>query len=119
MWKTLTAVQSGSIASVMVDHALSELSSLTEHRRTRLLQSTYRLPTIFWLVLIAGAIIILISAALFGAKSVALHSFQVASLTLLVTLVLLAIGDVNRPFQGWVHVGNYAFIRAQQEFAAH
>ena len=43
-----------------------------------------------------------------------LHTFQVMSLTLLLTLVLLAISDVNLPFQGWVHIDNYAFVRALQ-----
>jgi hypothetical protein len=37
---------------------------------------------------------------------------MVFSTTLLVTLVMLAIADVNQPFRGWVHVSDYAFARA-------
>jgi hypothetical protein len=37
---------------------------------------------------------------------------QVLSLTLLITLVMLAIADVDKPFRGWVHVDDYAFRRA-------
>ena len=96
------------------DHALSELSSLTEHRRTRLLQSRYRLPTIFWAVLLIGAILTIASTCMFGSANPRLHAFQVFSFTLLITLVLLAISDVNLPFRGWVHVDNYAFVRAQE-----
>ncbi len=95
------------------DHAISELSALTEHRRTRLIQSVYRLPTIFWAVLIVGAFLTIVSASMFGSENARLHSLQVFSFTLLVTLVLLAISDVNRPFSGWVRVSNYAFQRAQ------
>lgn len=97
---------------IFLDQTFTALVNLSEHRRTRVLQTVYKLPAIFWAVLISGAIITILSAATFGANSPALHSFQVVSLTLVLTLVLLAIGDVNLPFQGWVHVDNYAFVRA-------
>lgn len=116
MWTTMSSVPAAHSANpVLLDHAVTELSSLTECQRTRLLQSTYRLPGIFWAVLIVGGFITLISTALFGATSLRLHCLQVASLTLVLSLVLLAIADVNLPFQGWVHVSNYAFQRAQQD----
>jgi hypothetical protein len=115
MWKTLMTVKLATPSEIVAeDHALSELSSLTEHRRTRLLQSGYRLPTIFWGVLIIGAFLTIASASMFGSGNAFLHTLQVFSFTLLITLVLLAIADVNRPFRGWVHVSNYAFIRAQE-----
>ena len=45
MWKTLMAVKAASATeSTAEDHALTELSSLTEHRRTRVLQSISHLP---------------------------------------------------------------------------
>jgi hypothetical protein len=37
---------------------------------------------------------------------------QVLSLTLLITLVMLTIADIDKPFRGWVHVSDYAFRRA-------
>ncbi len=115
MWKTLMSVKTASpTEAVAEDHALYELSALTEHRRTRLLQSAYQLPTIFWCVLIVGALLTIASAAMFGSAQPMLHAAQVFSFTLLITLVLLAISDVNLPFQGWVHVSDYAFRRAQQ-----
>ena len=84
------------------------------HRRTRLLQSTYSLPAIFWCVLLVGGALTVISVSMFGSANRRVHTLQVVSLTLLVTLVMLAIADVDRPFQGWVHISNYAFQRAQQ-----
>jgi hypothetical protein len=115
MWRTLMSAKIETPTEVVAeDHAITELSSLTEHRRTRLLQSAYRLPTIFWAVLIVGGFLTIASAALFGSANPRLHSLQVFSFTLLITLVLLAIADVNLPFRGWVHINNYAFQRAQQ-----
>jgi hypothetical protein len=115
MWRTLMSAKIQTSTEIAAeDHAISELSTLTEHRRMRLLQSVYRLPTIFWAVLIVGAFLTIISASMFGSENVRLHALQVFSFTLLITLVLLAISDVNRPFRGWVRVSNYAFQRAQR-----
>lgn len=114
MWKTAMTVKPNSQTEMIyTDHLLSQLSALTEHRRTRMLQTVYKLPAIFWAVLVVGGIVTVLSAATFGARNTVLHAFQVLSFTLLVTLVLLAISDVNLPFQGWVHIDNYAFIRAR------
>ena len=118
MWKTLMSVKVASPTEVVAeDHALYELSALTEHRRTRLLQSNYHLPTIFWAVLIIGGFVTIASASMFGSANPRLHAVQVFAFTLLITLVLLAIADVNLPFRGWVHVDNFAFIRAQENMA--
>lgn len=56
------------------DHALSELSTLTQHRRARLLQSTSGLPGIFWCVLLVGGILTLVSVSMFGSANPKLHS---------------------------------------------
>ena len=55
------------------------------------------------------------STCLFGAVNGALHVIQVGAFTLLIALVLAAIADINRPFQGSVHVSDNAFRRAQMD----
>jgi Protein of unknown function (DUF4239) len=115
MWKTLMSLHTTSASeSTAQDHALSQLTSLTEYRRIRVLESVSRLPGIFWCVLVVGAALAMVSVGTFGSRVYWLHAFQVFSLTLLITLAMLAITDLNRPFQGWVHVDNYPFQRAQR-----
>jgi hypothetical protein len=115
MWRTLMSVKTASPSEITAeDHALTELSALTEHRRTRIIQSMFRLPSIFWCLLLTGGAVTIFSAAMFGSENAALHAIQVFSFTLLITLALLSIADVNLPFQGWVHVSSFAFERAQQ-----
>jgi hypothetical protein len=115
MWKAVLSIKSASPLELnAVDHAVSALSSLTQYRRTRILQSTDRLPTVLWGVLIIGGILSVASSCLFGSANEALHSFQVFAFSLLIALGLVAIGDINRPFQGSVHVSTFAFSRAQQ-----
>ncbi|HEY0799239.1 MAG TPA: hypothetical protein VGD54_00235, partial [Steroidobacteraceae bacterium] len=114
LWKEVLSIKVASPSEITAeDHSLSELSTLTMHRRTRLLQNTHRLPIIFWCVLLTGGVLTILSVSMFGSANRRVHTLQVFSLTLLVTLVMLAIADVDRPLQGWVHVSSYAFERAQ------
>jgi Protein of unknown function (DUF4239) len=115
MWKTLMSVKTASPVEITAeDHALYELSALAEHRRTRILQSRSRLPMVLWFVLIVGGGVTVASSCLFGSGNKVLHTLQVFAFSLLIAMALVAIADINRPFQGSVHVSKYAFIRAQQ-----
>lgn len=78
MWKTLMSLKDGSPTQIIAeDHALSELSALTERRRTRLLQNAFRLPTVLWCLLIIGGVLNIISTAMFGSSNTFLHTLQV------------------------------------------
>jgi hypothetical protein len=113
LWKVLlSAVIEKPMEITAHDHALSELSILTQHRRTRLLDNKYELPGIFWCVLLVGGMLTIASVSIFGARQPRIHMLQVISLTLLLTLVMLAIADIDKPFRGWVHVDDLAFRRA-------
>lgn len=115
MWKTLMSVKATSPSqSTAQDHALNELASLTEHRRTRVLQSLSRLPAVLWFVLIIGGGVTVASSCLFGSSNVLLHVLQVFAFSLLLAMGLVAIADIHRPFEGSVHISDYGFVRAQQ-----
>jgi hypothetical protein len=111
MWQVLMAVRAVTPSEIAAeDHALYELSSLAEHRRIRQLQNNSRLPGVLWWVLIIGGIITIVSSCMFGAGSVWLHGFQVFAVSLLIGLILVAIADIDRPYQGTVSVGDEPFI---------
>ena len=114
MWQTLTAAKGSSPNEITAeDHALYELSGLAGYRRIRLVESAARLPGVLWFVLVVGGVVTIASSCMFGAANGVLHFIQVAAFTLLISLVLVAVADINRPFQGSVHVSDYAFRRAQ------
>ena len=105
LWTTLmkTPIHNAS-EQTSLDHAITQLAKMTEHRRLRVLQANANLPEILWTVLIIGAILTIVSACLFDTANFKLHLIQVSMLSLLLALVLVAIADINRPFQGSVHV---------------
>lgn len=114
MWHTLMSIQSPTPTQITAeDHSLYELSTLTEHRQMRQLEVTSKLPSILWCVLFVGGALTIFSACLFGQESSVLHSIQVFAFSFLIALVLVAIADIDRPFQGTVHVSDAAFRRAQ------
>jgi len=119
MWKTATSVRPNSEAEQTTqDHVLSELTALTAHRFTRVLQSTTRLPSVLWAVLLVGGTLTIVLACMFGSENRKLQALQVFSLALLVSLSLVAIADIHRPFHGVIRVRNSAFQQARQSMQA-
>jgi hypothetical protein len=116
MWLTLMSSKGTSPTEITAeDHALYELSALAGYRRIRLVESASRLPGVLWFVLLVGGIVTIASTCMFGSANGALHVIQVSAFTLLIALALVAIADINRPFQGSVHVSDYAFRRVQMD----
>jgi hypothetical protein len=116
MWQTLANSKAASPMEInALDHELSELRSLAGYRRIRMVESESRIPGVLWFVLLIGGVVTIASTCMFGASNGPLHVIQVGAFSLLIALVLAAIADINRPFQGSVHVSDYAFRRAQIE----
>ena len=112
MWHTVNSIRpASSTQQIAQDHAVSELSLLAQHRLTRLSQSTTRLPNVLWCVLLVGGVLTVVSACLFGMQEKKLQAIQVFSLSLLLSLALVAIADIHRPFKGLIHVRPHAFQR--------
>jgi hypothetical protein len=114
MWALLEETPTSSPSEMGAkNHILTEISSLTGYRRTRLVESASRIPDVLWWVLVVGGVITIASTCMFGSGSHVLHTVQVGAFSLLISLILVAIADINRPYQGSVHVGDFAFRRAQ------
>ena len=72
-----------------------------------------------WFVLLVcgGRALTIMSSCMFGSESSWLHGMQVFAFSLLLALALVAIADIDRPYQGSVHVADTAFKRAQVSMA--
>ena len=98
--------------SIAIYQLMEELRSLTEHRRLRAMEGREHLPGILWAVLIAGGIITVAASCFFGVPSFRFHLLQVLVLSFLIALVLVAIADIDRPYQGVVSVEPEGFLYA-------
>ncbi len=88
---------------------MEELRGLTQYRRIRDMQVREELPGILWTVLIAGGIITVASACFFGVPNFRFHLLQVLVLSFLISLVLVAIADIDQPYQGALRVAPQGF----------
>lgn len=117
MWDATATVQPHSADETQaLGELMSTLRDLTEHRRIRILQSHEMLPSILWLVLVAGGVITVSAACFFGVPNFRFHLLQVAVLSFLIALVLVAIADIDRPYQGDVKVSPRGFEFALETF---
>jgi hypothetical protein len=118
LWEVVLATKADTMAEqASVSQALAEISTMTEHRRVRQHDSQTKLPGVLWMVLILGGVITMFSACLFGVDSFPLHCIQAMSLALLIALILVAIAEIDHPFQGTVHLSPNGFERARATFA--
>jgi len=101
---------------------MEELRGLTQYRRLRVMQGRESLPTILWAVLVLGGVITVAAACFFGVPNFRFHVLQVLVLSFLISLILVAIADIDRPYQGVVRVDPHGFEFAlgtfQQEAGA-
>jgi len=108
-----------SLDSIASYQFMEELRILTECRRIRIMHSRERLPGILRAVLIAGGIITVAASCFFGVPSFRFHVLQVVVLSFLISLILVAIADLDRPYQGSDVVQPNGFITALQLFQRH
>jgi Protein of unknown function (DUF4239) len=105
----LKNVPAQSDAASSVRSAIRALQDKHERRRE---QYRSRLPPIMWAVLIGGAILVIASSCLSGNENLLLHYFHVLSISALILLMLTAIADIARPFQGGTSLDPIAFREA-------
>jgi Protein of unknown function (DUF4239) len=88
---------------------LDQVQRLADARRTRLVQAEEGLPTVLWVVLIVGGIVVVSFAYLFGMDNTGAHALMVVALAGVITLVLFTIAAMDHPFTGGARVGPEAF----------
>jgi hypothetical protein len=116
LWQLAGQAQAHAAPDAIAAYQLmEELRLLTQYRRLRLMQARERLPVLLWIVLITGGVITVAAACFFGVSNFRFHMLQVLMLSLLISLVLFAIADIDRPYQGLVTVEPQGFESAAQK----
>jgi hypothetical protein len=95
--------------------ALGRLDVLRGNRALRLTEIREGVPSVVWVVLVAGAVITVGFTYLFAMQSFKLHAVATGALTIIVVLLLFTVGVLNHAFDGDVRVGPGAFELALKE----
>jgi Protein of unknown function (DUF4239) len=88
---------------------LDQVQRLGDARRARLVAAEESLPTVLWVVLIVGGIVVVGFAYLFGMETTGAHALMVVSLAGVIALVLFTIAAMDHPFSGGARIGPEAF----------
>ena len=96
--------------------ALDQLDAVSVTRRERVLASDSGLPDVLWLVLIAGGVLVVGFAFLFGVESPYSQAAIVGGLTVTISLLLFVVADAQHPFQGGFAVHPEGMESVLQQF---
>ncbi len=88
------------------------MDTLGNLRRIRLLESKSELPSLMWLLLCGGALLMIGFTLFFRVKNARAHLLMVALLSALIAFILLMILELDNPFTGMLHVPPLAFQQA-------
>jgi hypothetical protein len=94
---------------------LTEMNAVETNRELRLLAVDEGIPSLVWVVLVLGAILMVGFTYLFGIEPAWVHAASVAGLAILLSLVLHVIGVLNYPFNSGVQVSPEAFEQVLRE----
>ena len=103
MWSSISQCDAHGTAFAR-DSVVRALETLQMRRNARVEAYYGHLPFMLWSVLLFGASVVIAASALLANERQSIHLFHVISLTVLIVVTLLAIADLDRPFDGITRV---------------
>jgi uncharacterized membrane protein YraQ (UPF0718 family) len=101
---------------ILYEQGLEHVHELADARRERLLDADQGLPTILWIVLVVGGIVVTGFTYLFGLDNTVIHLLMVAALALIIALVLFTVAELDFPFSGGVRISPEAMEQVLGRF---
>jgi hypothetical protein len=112
LWHVYTDMPQSERSSPLYSESLTQLNTVTDNRRLRLLASKNRVQPVMWLMLVVGGVISVAFSYLFAVGSFRLHALMTALLAGMIAFALFLIVALNGPFLGDVKVQPTAFETA-------
>lgn len=106
-------------AGAFITNAVTDVSTVSEDRRTRIRDSASEIPASLWAVLIAGGLISIAFTYFFAPTSFRAHALMVSALATIISLSLFVILTLNLPFTGGVALKPEAMHAEIDEFSSY
>ncbi len=92
--------------------AYSQLNDVVHLREARISSSTAALPPIYWFLLVAGGMLIVVYLAVSYTENRQMHAISVALMAAMLGVVFFLLLEVSQPFRGSISVSNDTFEHA-------
>ncbi len=102
----------------LISEIFSQLDTITQARRSRIVAAEGTVPGILWTVLSVGAVVTVGFTFFFGTRNLRAQMLMTALLSVLIFSELLIAVVLDRPFSGTVKVGPRAFTDVIADHAA-
>lgn len=96
-------------AAAFRDESLGVLTELSRSRRERVLAARSSVPTLLWVMLVLGGVVVIGYTLLLSVRNAVLHAVSVAVVTLVVSVALFIVLTLDHPFTGSLRIDPYAF----------
>jgi len=106
----------GCAQEMMFSEALSRFNDVTDLRTSRLTSARFRIPLTMKILMYTGALILVGSMYLVHIEELWLHALVTAALAGAIAHILYLIQDLDKVFDGNLHVANEPFVRARTSF---
>jgi hypothetical protein len=103
---------------VIVAEILKTLNALYDARRTRILAADNAIPEVVWWIAALGTAVTIAFTYLFGAHNFGVHLTATALVAASMSLVIVLIVSLDRPFRGELSVSVEAYQNVQGSIAA-
>jgi ABC-type branched-subunit amino acid transport system permease subunit len=95
---------------------LTRVHELDDARRLRLLEAKTHIPTILWVILLAGGVVTVAFTYLFGLTNTRVHTLMVVTLAVVISSILFTIYTLEHHFSGDLQLTPDAFEFALKRF---
>lgn len=115
MYRIVGSSKSDGTASTVNSQFLSQLAVLTSDRSARILNSSPRIPTLLWVSLVFGSVVLISLASFMRLENNRAHMILVSAVTVLLALLLFLVFMLDHPY-GPVGVTSQRFSHAVMVF---
>lgn len=120
VWRAVIRLPTqGAVDADLAREAISDVSAATAGRRTRIEDSSTKLPATLWVVLLLGGAITVGFTYFFGLKRLLAQAAMVSTLAAIIALSLFVILSLDLPFTGDVAAKPTALKEETVEFCSY
>jgi Na+/proline symporter len=94
--------------------SLRRVNNLAEYRRLRIFAGNNTVPSMMWLVLLVGGLIMVLYTYFFGARNIRAQDIMTSALTIMISLILFLVYVLDHPFAGSGRVSARPFSEAME-----